>query len=170
VPQPQCNSPAKCTIYSLLRNGSVSKYTQTCKTFWKRHFLRFPCVNDGDFVVFLCVPLPLQGNGLAKNFPRQRRVLGDGFYAICVVPEETRRAVLPRTCFNFGLRFFWNARPEVEHWAAWHWGSANEERCQADDSALLSRRPLGAAALSGRGGGGESFEQQWVFRPQAART
>jgi hypothetical protein len=52
--------------------------------------------------VGLCIPLPLQGNGLVNTFPRQRRIVGRIVsYAVHVVSKEIRRLVLPRTSCLF---------------------------------------------------------------------
>jgi hypothetical protein len=44
--------------------------------------------------------LSLQGNGSVNTFPPQRRIVGVVFYAVRVVSKESRRSVLPRTCFK----------------------------------------------------------------------
>jgi hypothetical protein len=48
--------------------------------------------------VCLCIPLLLLGNNSVKTFTRQRRIVGGVvFYAVRVVPKESRRLVFPRT-------------------------------------------------------------------------
>jgi hypothetical protein len=48
--------------------------------------------------------LSLQSNGSVKTFPRQRRIVGTVvLYAVPVVSKESRRLVLPRTCFILPL-------------------------------------------------------------------
>jgi hypothetical protein len=56
-----------------------------------------------------CILLSLLGRNSVKTFPRQRRIEGIAFYCAHVVSNDSRRLVLPRTCFLFHMFVVWLA-------------------------------------------------------------
>jgi hypothetical protein len=92
-------------MYMLLDKGSVKCIPPFIARQWlgkpvpSRTNTRNNTKNGGR--VGLCIPISFLGNNAVKTFPRQRRTVGGGVSCVArVISKESRRLVLPRTCFN----------------------------------------------------------------------
>jgi hypothetical protein len=74
----------------------LSKYIVATNTHSNRRIVEHVC-----FCVRLCILLTLLGNNSVKTFQWQRKIVeGIIFCAVCVIQNESRQLVLPRTsCF-----------------------------------------------------------------------